>query len=207
MERKPNTKKIDNIPHLHWYRFKRKILHTRTTKPFTNKLCRAKAHEMGLWHMMEFLCYVIKKSLFKSLFGYHLVNFYGSRKMVVTSEFSKLRVLSLLKEPWKKNELSVNPQWLRAKAYYAIVFSGREKIIDRKQVGLIWWCYSVFLKLIIISHSSVRRTQKCLSIGQEKRSQPVSDAQSMLVIANARFLDKLMELVSLEWSTMLLWID
>ena len=57
--------------------------------------------------------------------------------MVVTSEFSKLRVLSLLKEAWKKNEPSVNPQWLRAKAYRALVFSGREKIIGGKQVGLV----------------------------------------------------------------------
>ena len=106
----------------------------------------------------------------------------------------------------EKNELSVNPQLLWAKAYHALVFSSREKIIHRKQVGLIWR-YSVFLKLIIISHGSVRRTQKCISIGQGKRSKPVSDAQSMLAIANERFLDKLTERVSLEWSTMLLWID
>ena len=97
----------------------------------------------------------------------------------------------------EKNELSVNPQWLRAKAYRKLVFSGQEKIIDWKQVGLIW-CYSVFLKLIIISHGSVKRTQKCLSIGQGKRNKSVSDAQSMLAIANERFLDKLPERVC--WS-------
>ena len=58
--------------------------------------------------------------------------------MVVISEFSKLRVLSLLKEAWKKkNELSVNRQWLWAKVYRALVFSGQEKIIDRKQVSFI----------------------------------------------------------------------
>ena len=37
----------------------------------------------------------------------------------------------------EKNELSVNPQWIRAKAYRKLVFSGQEKIIDQKQVGLI----------------------------------------------------------------------
>ena len=148
MERKSNTKKIGNILHLHyhWYRFKtatfniqgqqqpssincvmlghvKQVCNTWQNFPL---LCNQKVTSHKLW-----ICFVITWSTL-------LVKEDGGN-----FEFVKFRVLSLLKEARKENELSVNLQSLLAKAYRTLVFSGQEKIIHQKQAGLSW-CYSVF---------------------------------------------------------------
>lgn len=146
MERKSNTKKIDNIPDLRWYRFKTaqfiiqgqqkpspiNCVSFEHMKQVCNMwwnfplLCNQKVTSHELW-----ICFVITWSTL-------LVKEDGGN-----FEFVRFRVLSLLKEARKENELSVNLQSLLAKAYRTLVFSGQEKIIDQKQVGLSW-CYSVF---------------------------------------------------------------